>query len=248
MIDAILTPTEIQFLPERDLSRSVCVIFDVLRATSSMVTALAHGAARIVPADSVEHARTMASRLPGCLLAGERNRVRIPGFDLANSPPAFADRRVRRRVIVMATTNGTRAIHACRRAKAVYISSFLNMSATAKAVAEDLRRGGLDLRMVCAGTVTEFSWEDGLAAGCLAGLLWKSLPSAELSDSAMAVSASYGLNRRGLTRSLKAGLNGRVLQKLGLGRDIDWCGRMDAFPVPARLRVRGGLPAVVREA
>lgn len=248
MIDVILTPTEIRDLPERDLSASVCVIFDVLRATSSMTTALAHGAARIVPASSVEHAREMAALLPGCLLAGERHRVRIPGFHLANSPQAFTDRLVRRRTIVMATTNGTKAIHACRKARAVYISSFLNMSATAKAVTAELRKGRVDLRIVCAGTVTEFSWEDGLAAGCLAGLVRKALPSALLSDSAMAVCASYGLNRRGLVRSLKAGCNGRALLGLGLSRDVDWCGRVDVFDVAARLRVRSGLASVVREA
>ncbi|MBI4678095.1 MAG: TIGR03435 family protein [Elusimicrobia bacterium] len=248
MIGVVLTPTEIRGLPHEDLSRSVCVILDILRATSSMVTALAHGAAKIVPADSVEHAQQMAASLPGCLLAGERNRVRIPGFHLANSPPDFASPAVHRRTIIMATTNGTRAIHACRKAKAVYIASFLNISATARAVAVNLRQPGTGLSIVCAGTEAFFAWEDCLAAGCLVELVRKSLPSAEVSDAAMAVSAAYHLNRRGLTRSLKAGSNGRTLLKLGLGPDIDWCGRVDAFGVVGRLRVRQGLAAVVRTA
>ncbi|MBI5209157.1 MAG: 2-phosphosulfolactate phosphatase [Elusimicrobia bacterium] len=247
MIDVILTPTEIRTLPDRDLSGSVCVIFDVLRATSSMVTALANGASRIVPADSVEHARTLAAGLPGSLLAGEKNRVRIPGFDLANSPPAFTAPAVAGRTIVMATTNGTRAIHAAKKAKAVYVASFLNVSATARAVAALLPGCGHGLKIVCAGTVADFSWEDCLAAGCLVELVQKRLPGVELSDAAMAAFSAYHLNRRGLTRSLKAGANGRALMKLGLERDISWCGRMDCFGLTGRLRCRQGVAAIVRE-
>src|SRR2546426_12776574 len=90
-IDAVLTPTEIGFLPQRDLRNATCVVFDVLRATSSIVTALAHGAASIHAVTSIDEAFALKEKLPDAILGGERNGDRIKGFDVGNSPLEYTD-------------------------------------------------------------------------------------------------------------------------------------------------------------
>ena len=89
-IDAILSPPEIDLLPQRDLRETVCVVFDVLRATSSIVTALAHGAREIFPAGTIEEALALRSKWPEAALGGERHGGKIDGFDLGNSPAEYA--------------------------------------------------------------------------------------------------------------------------------------------------------------
>ena len=137
-LEVLFTPAEFEALSRRDLSDTVCVVFDVLRATSSMVAALGHGAEALFPVETIPEALQVRERRPDVLLAGERDGVRIRAdltrsidFDLGNSPREFTRAKVAGRTIVMTTTNGTRALRACTSAKAVLASSFLNLQATA---------------------------------------------------------------------------------------------------------------------
>jgi 2-phosphosulfolactate phosphatase len=116
-LDVHLTPAEFARLRSRDLSQSVCVVFDILRATSTMVTALANGAAAILPVAEISDALAIRMERPEVLLAGEREGLRILSsssggvdFDLGNSPREFTPERVQDKTIVMTTTNGTRAL------------------------------------------------------------------------------------------------------------------------------------------
>src|SRR4051812_27980863 len=113
-VDAVLTPAEIALLPHAELADATCVVFDVLRATSSMVTALAHGAKEIIPVSTIEEALTARIRRPEALLGGERHGDRIEGFDLGNSP--FEYREIAGRTVISTTTNGTVALRACANA------------------------------------------------------------------------------------------------------------------------------------
>src|SRR3954451_14490043 len=88
-LDVALNPAEIALLPARDLSRATCVVFDVLRATSSMITALAHGVPEIFPVCTIEEAQAMKARMPDVVLGGERQGDLIPGFDMGNSPAEY---------------------------------------------------------------------------------------------------------------------------------------------------------------
>ncbi len=133
-LDVILTPAEFNSLKQRDLSRTTCVVFDILRATSSMMNALANGAAGIIPVSEISEAMTMKEKFPETLLAGERHGLRIQkeqtgsiDFDFGNSPREFVRDKVEGRKIVMTTTNGTRALNACAHAEIVLIGSFLNL-------------------------------------------------------------------------------------------------------------------------
>ena len=171
-IETILTPAELPALAQRDLRATACVVFDVLRATSTFVTALQNGAKEIIPvseiAEAVEikKAESRKQKAESILLGGERNGVRISAdgidFDLGNSPREYTPEKVRGKTIVSTTTNGTRALRACVGAKTILAASFLNLTATA----EFLRRENCeDILLVCAGTGENEALEDVLAAG-----------------------------------------------------------------------------------
>ena len=136
-VEVLFTPAEFQDLRNRDLSKTTCVVFDVLRATSTMITALGNGAAAVIPVEEIEDAIQLKQERPELLLAGERDGVRIRTegpksvtFDLGNSPREFKRNAVEGRTIVITTTNGTRALLACRAAPVILVASFLNLTAT----------------------------------------------------------------------------------------------------------------------
>ena len=179
-IEAILTPTELPALARRDLRGAACVVFDVLRATSTFVTALRNGANAVIPAAEISEALAFKNSELGTrnsksvLLAGERNGVKIRAaqtggtdFDLGNSPREFTPETVRGRTIVSTTTNGTRALRAWSAPKPL-AGSFLNLGATAEFIQ---RLQPAEVLLVCAGTRENRADEDVLAAGALCELL-----------------------------------------------------------------------------
>ena len=162
-IDAVLTPAEIALLPQRDLSGVTCVVFDVLRATSSMLTGLAHGAREIHPVCTIEEALALREHMGDAALGGERHGDPIPGFDVGNSPLEYRES-LRDRRIISTTTNGTVALRACGHADRVLVGALLNIGA----LVEELRaQAPARVLLVCAGTFETFALEDAYAAGLL---------------------------------------------------------------------------------
>jgi 2-phosphosulfolactate phosphatase len=225
-IDVILTPAEIESLPHRDGRRTVAVVFDVLRATSSMITALAHGAQAIHPVTTIEEARALARRQPGLLLGGERHGDRIEGFDLGNSPLEY--REAAGREIVTTTTNGTVALRACAFAERVLAAALLNLDAVARAIA---RTSPEHLVIVCAGTFDTPALEDILAAG----LLCRRLDGADFTDAAQVALAVEAVHGQDPVAALMATRNGRALLAKGREDEIRWCSRLSVFDVLGRL-------------
>jgi len=217
-IDVLYTPAEIvRFAAAGGAAGRRCVVIDQLRATSTIVTALAHGARAVLAVGSVEEARRLRRARPEALLAGERGGLPLEGFDLGNSPRAFTRERVAGREIVLTTTNGTLALAACRGAAAIHPASFLNLGA----VAALLREGALPATILCAGTGPDFSHEDALVAGALLALAAPAHPAA----------AIYRAAEADLPGVLRRTVNGRRLAALGLGGDSDDAARRDAFPI-----------------
>ena len=119
-LDVLLSPVEFEALPGRDLSATCCVVFDVLRATSTMTVALANGAIGILPCGTTDEAIAAREAYPDLLLVGERGGLRITAevsgsvdFDLGNSPREMVAEAISGRQLAMTTTNGTRALKAC---------------------------------------------------------------------------------------------------------------------------------------
>src|SRR4051812_40488220 len=163
-LEALFSPAEYSALHPRDLSRTTCVVFDVLRATTTMLTALANGALEIIPVSEIPEALALREKDSRLLLAGERGGVRIMAgqsggvdFDFGNSPREFTEEKVRGRRIAITTTNGTRALRACSHAAEILVGSFLNLSALAKVIGNSAQP---NILIVCAGTVDEASLED----------------------------------------------------------------------------------------
>jgi 2-phosphosulfolactate phosphatase len=243
-LEVLFTPAEFSALPGRDLSGTHCVVFDVLRATSTMVTALANGAAQIFPVPEIAQALRLRADHPAALLAGEREGVRILSarsggvdFDLGNSPREFTAERVAGRDIIMTTTNGTRALQACLGARRILPGAWLNLGALARR----LHSGeAARLLIICAGTHEEAAYEDTLAAGALCDLVWAQfeIEPEWISDSAHIARQIYldaGSDVEGALQRHSRNAR-RLLSSAGLREDVPFCLRRDALEVTAELR------------
>lgn len=239
-IDAILTPPELPALAQRDLRETVCVVFDVLRATSTFVTALHNGAKAIIPVGEISEALAIRKKQPDVLLGGERDGVKIRAvqtggidFDLGNSPREFTPEKVRGKTIISTTTNGTRALRACAGAKTVLASSFLNLGATAEFI-QKLRPA--EALLVCAGTREDRADEDVLAAGALCELLARGDARPTFSDSTEIARRFYAQAESNLALAVHNSTNGkRLLAIPELRDDVAFCLQRDVFPLVARM-------------
>ena len=244
MLEVTFTPAEFTALRQRDLSQTVCVVFDVLRATTSMVTALANGAREIIPVCEIAEAVALRQARPDLLLAGERNGVRIlraqtgsVDFDLGNSPREFTRERVVGRSLAMTTTNGTRALQACRGARRVLVGSFLNLSAVTDWLARDRTE---HLLIVCSGTHEEAAYEDALGAGALSDAVWAQFADGHIADSAQMARETYQRGAKDLLTAVTAANNARRLLALPeLRDDVAVCFRRDSANVLAELTAEG---------
>ena len=243
-LEVLFTPADFAALEARDLTETVCVVFDILRATSSMITALANGATAIVPVAEISEALALRRDQPGILLAGERDGVRIPShltggisFDLGNSPREFTKQKVRDRTIAMTTTNGTRALRSCARAWAAFIGSFLNLRATSELLQHEPPN---HLLVVCSGTFDQAAYEDVLGAGALCELLWPTHSAGAVSDSAEMARRLYLLEKDDLSAAMAWSRNGRrLLANLDLADDVPFCLQLDRFNLVAELQPDG---------
>lgn len=244
MLEVTFTPAEFAALRQRDLSQTVCVVFDVLRATTSMVTALTNGAREIIPVCEIAEAVALRQARPDLLLAGERNGLRIlraqtgsVDFDLGNSPREFTRDRVGGRAIAMTTTNGTRALQACRGARRVLVGSFLNLGA----VADWLARERVEkLLVVCSGTLEEASYEDVLGAGALCDAVWEQFSGGLVADSAQVAREIYRQGSGDLLAAVQRARNARRLLALPeLREDVTVCLQRATTNVLAELGADG---------
>jgi len=241
IIETILSPAELSALTTRDLSQAICVVFDILRATSTFATALQNGAKQIIPVAEISDAMAVRKEQPDALLAGERNGVRITAalsgsldFDFGNSPREFKPEKVRGKTIISTTTNGTRALRACAGAKLVMASSFLNLAATAKFLNQTPSQ---ELLLVCAGTGEGVALEDVLAAGALAGLV-----SGIYSDSTEAACRVFNTARTDLPAVIASSQNGRRLLEIPeLKADVPFCAQRDSYKIVAVMGADGGI-------
>jgi 2-phosphosulfolactate phosphatase len=242
-------------IPQGAVAGGIAVVIDVLRASTTIITALAHGAAGVRPVLTIEQARELAARNragPAMLLGGERGGLRIDGFDLGNSPLEYAPARVVGRRIVITTTNGTAALDVCGAAAEVLIGAIVNRTAVAARARELARSQGVaDIHLVCAGTDGQVTEEDLLAAGGildaasrLAGSDRDTLDASAMAaraefrgvlaaaggaDAALAIVAAFATSR-----------GGRNLVDLGMQADLPAAAAIDSLPVVPRLdRGRG---------
>ncbi len=211
---------DVAFTPEEPTAAPVAIVVDLMRATSTFAQALAAGYPRVLAAAGIDEARAVRDELGEGLLGGERNALKIEGFDVGASPREFLEGRDV--PLIFSTTNGTRAIlAAAARAEHVLLGSLLNLDAVVRAAAQR----GEDVVVVCAGFQGRFALDDAYCAGRIVELL-----DAERGDGAKAaalVAAAYP--------DPLDGINARTYGPPGLEEDIAFVARVNALDVVPRL-------------
>jgi 2-phosphosulfolactate phosphatase len=231
-IDVFLLPSLAE--PEQ-LAGRTCVVIDVLRATTTIVHALAAGATQVVPSLEVDEARRLAREIgPSAVLGGERAGGKIAGFDLGNSPAEYTRASVGGKTLVFTTTNGTRALVRCKSANRVLIGAFVNFSAICSELA-----AADQISLICGGTDGEVTREDALLAGALVVELTRSGPAA-LNDQAELAADAWRtavrmLTDRPLGMTLRDSRGGRNLIGIGHENDIDLAAQIDRFDIAPEL-------------
>jgi 2-phosphosulfolactate phosphatase len=217
-------------MPRESVAGGIAIIVDVLRASTTIVTALEEGAAFVRPVADVDEARRLKhGDFSSCLLGGERGGLQIAGFDLGNSPAEYTHSIVAGRGILMTTTNGTLAIERCEAAREILVGSFVNRTSVARTALLLAAKHGIDaIHLVCAGTNGEETDEDILGAGAIvdAGIVaakGRSLfdpCSQKASSEFLRVINGSGYSRGQLAARLRQSLGGKNLIRLGMDSDL----------------------------
>jgi 2-phosphosulfolactate phosphatase len=221
----------VAFSPDEAAAAPTGIVIDVLRATSTIAQALAAGYERVLCVPEIDDARALRAELPDSVVGGERNAVRIDGFDVGASPREFLEPRAR--TLILSTTNGTRSIAAAaERCEEVLLGSLLNLAAVTAAA----RGRGEDVAILCAGFKGDFALDDAYCAGRIVQLL-----AGEPTDAAVAADA--------IARSYPTaldGLNARTYGPPGLEEDIAFCARESVLEaVPRFAGMRGPAAEIV---
>ena len=212
-----------EYINDEDLIGKTVIIIDTLRATSVMTTALANGANSIKCVSEPEEAIAMKSKRPDQLLGGERNSLKIVGFDFSNSPLEYTKEAVSGRSLVMTTSNGTKTLLKSTAAQTGLIGCLLNASAVMNyAIAL-----GQDIVFINAGTAGRFSLDDYITAGAMLRVAKAQL---ELSDAARGALLLYEAHPD-IHSALTNCLHYNRLKDLGLADDLDYCLTKDRFDI-----------------
>jgi 2-phosphosulfolactate phosphatase len=207
----------------------VVVVLDILFATTTMVTALAHGATEVVPVidEAAARAHARGFREGSCVLAGELNADTLPGF-AHPAPLALLEHGVKGKTVVYSTTNGTVAMTQVSGAARVYCGALLNARALAGHIVS--RHPRETVLLVCSGSGNNFNLEDFYGAGYFverfSDLLGRG---ADLSDAARAAQLVYRQARA--PDALLDSRVGRMMAARGLAHEVEFACWLDAFPV-----------------
>src|ERR687886_1988561 len=210
----------VAFTPSEAATAELGIVVDVVRATSSIAQALASGYRRVLCCAEVEQARALRASLgDGAVVGGERDAIRIEGFDVGASPRELLEPRAE--TLILSTTNGTRAIlTAAERCDEVLLGSLLNLDAVARAA-----RGAGEVAILCAGYKGGFAFDDAYCAGRIVAALDGERTDAANAAALLAQAYPHPLD----------GLNARTYGPPGLEADLEWCARESVLDLVPRL-------------
>ena len=222
-MDLAFTPLELE---RKDLSGKAVVVIDSLRATSTMITAFENGCAGFIPVATIEEARNLAATLqdPNVLLGGERGARPLQGFHVGNSPRDYRVERVQGKIVIMTTTNGTRALVASRGAEEIFIGAFLNLTA----ICRRLKGSNRDVIIACSGEKNLFCLEDFVCGGAMVSCLEGSGVDLVMTDAARAAKILYEHFSPDICEMLEGSEWGQYLHSIGLGEDVRICSQIDS--------------------
>jgi 2-phosphosulfolactate phosphatase len=223
-IDVALVPQQAD-----DWEDLVCIVVDVIRASTTLVTLFQQGIEVVYVAGEVDEARHLA-RERNCLLMGERGGVALPGFDYGNSPVAVIDTDFRGQQAVLTTSNGTAALRRVTGAKAVLVGALLNATACSETALDLAETYETDVGIVCAGKWRRFVLDDAVCAGVLVETLAEIESRCTLSDAAQAARRLLRAYPDVLT-PFRASASGQNLLRIGQGDDSAYCAQQDLSDV-----------------
>lgn len=227
-IDIIISNEDIK---EEKIKDKTVIIVDMLRATSVIVTALKNSCREVIPVVDIEEAKAIAKDdRENYVLGGERNAVKIDGFDFSNSPLEYTEDIAKDKVLVMTTTNGTKAINKAISARNMLIGALINARAVAKRAVE-LNN---DVVIINAGTHGEFSIDDFICSGYIIDCIIK-LVKVELSDIAATAHYIYEENKD-ISNFIKKAKHYKTMMKLGLEKDLEYCCQKDIISIVPELK------------
>lgn len=205
----------------------VIAIIDVLRCSSTIITALVNGASEIIPAPTIKKAKQLKQRYPNYILAGERNGLKPKGFELGNSPSEFTRERICGRGIILTTTDGTRAFEIAKNAEPVLVGGFLNAEAVGKRLYEIAYKSNCGVSLIACGKKGKLSFEDFICAGKILEMM--PIDELALFDSTLAaLVASEGAGEE-IMELVRSSEHGKYLENIGLIRDVRFCLRINRY-------------------
>lgn len=219
---------------EEELRSKAVVVIDVLRASSTIVTALHNGAKAVIPVADMGEASKIAQNVDSdnYLLCGEKDGVQIEGYNLGNSPLDYTRDVVGGKTLIFNTTNGTKAIKKSIGSAEIIIGSFLNVSA----VVQTLKKQEKDIVLVCAGWKGRLAMEDTLLAGKIIHMLHDSKLADESTDGVKIAFGIYDIYKNDLTGIIHQSNHAMRLKKLIGDDDINYCCKVDIFDLVPRLK------------
>ena len=239
LLDVALTPVLLQ-KPQQ----TVCIVVDVLRASSSAVTMFDRGVEAIVVAPEIEVARQLrAAAFAGALLCGEIGGLRPDGFDYGNSPVEFSRLDLRGRTVVLTTSNGTRALHAVSAAPVVLIGCLLNRSSVCETAIAAAHQHSSSVTIVCAGNELGaiLGLDDCFTAGALVETLRASML-AKVPEEPVALTDAAHLAWRlylgydgSSSAAFRDAVHGCRLVEIGFSDDLAFCGQSNVSDSVPRL-------------
>lgn len=197
----------------------VVIMIDALRASATIVTALAHGMSSVRPVATPDEC-------VGDITAGERGGFKLPNVDHANSPVEIGSYDYRGRELVLTTSNGTECLLTAAGEKTtVLVGTTVNRRAVAEAAVRLAQRAGVPVTLLLAGRSNRETTEDALAAG----EILRAMTGAYLHGNALPVATA-------LDQAFFEGDSGRNLVELGYGDDVRFCAQLDVYDIVPVLR------------
>lgn len=216
-------------ISEEDARNKVVVVIDVLRASSTIITALVNGAKEVIPVEDMAAAGKIAQQLDSSryLLCGEKDGITIDGYHLGNSPYEYTEEVVKNKTLILNTTNGTKAITRTQHAKKISIAGFLNVDA----VITYLEQVQEDIIIVCAGWKSRVSLEDQLCAGYIIHALFNGELPDNARDGARMAFVLYEKYQQNLPEMIQLCNHAMRLKQLGYENDIAFCSQLNTTSV-----------------
>jgi 2-phosphosulfolactate phosphatase len=228
-LDVFFTHNEVK---QGDTMGRLVAIVDVLRASTTVATALGNGAKTVIPVEGADGVIVRAREFErsAVTLAGEQKMHSIPGFDLGNSPQSFTSKAIGGKTILLTTTNGTRALLGVQGARDIVIASYVNFSAVL-AMMKVAASSNTDIAIICAGEEGSFTLEDAACAGRYVRAIPKRAEAVTMNDAAAAsvlIERKYGDN---IAKVFKESTHGKALEAAGFGDDLAAAAEVDSYPV-----------------